>query len=206
MSAAARFLLLSAGAVLSAALVAVVLTKDVDNLGIFLLSLVPFVLATEAIAVLPTRWVRHGQVQAALGVLAFLVVYAGFVPRMFGSFLDESFDGFYELVRVFTPYLILALALVLRLGGGQGRTVRRLSYAALLVMLSGLEDLMFWVWQGESPPELWTWADHITVRLGHVATLGEAVALMTVHLLLAAGMLLVPDRWWDRLTARLLSR
>lgn len=189
-----RFLLLSAATAVTTALVLLVLPSEVDTLWTFLAYLVPFVLATEAVAVLPRHWVPPGRLAAAVGVVVFLVVYAGFVPMMFGTFLDGDFAAFYELVRFFTPYLILALALLFRLGGGGGATVRRLCYAGILLMLSGLEDLMYWLWQGQAPPQRWDWADHLTVRLGHVASLTEAMVVMTIHLVLAVLVLVLPFR------------
>jgi len=57
-------------------------------------------------------------------------------------------------------------------------------------MLSGIEDLLFWVWRGEPVPDQWDWADHITVLLGHVASRAEAYVFIGLHLLVAVIVLL----------------
>lgn len=166
--------------------------NDVENLGSFLFALIPFVLAAEAVAAFPRSWARLRLVPAFLATLTFVVMMGGFAPLMFGRFVEEDFDGFYALMRMVMPFFILAVALALRLGGGTGGQVRRTTYASLLVMLSGLEDLMFQIWAGNPIPDRWDWAEHITVRLGHVASQNEAFVFIGVHLLLALLILLVP--------------
>jgi hypothetical protein len=163
--------------------------KQLDSLWLFLAYLVPFVLAAETIAALDPRWLQRWRLPEVVGVLTFAAVFCGFVPRMFDRVIAEDFDGFYALVRVLAPLLILAFALHQRLGGAAAATVRRISYASILVMLSGLEDLMFWVWRGQPVPQRWDWADHMTVRLGHVASRTEAFVFIAVHLAAAVAVL-----------------
>lgn len=168
--------------------------NDVENLGSFLFALVPFVLAAEAVARFPDAWRGRWWVPAALSTMTFVVVMAGFAPLMFGAMADNDFDRFYAQMRMLVPFLILALALAIRLGGASAGQARRSAYACLLVMLSGLEDLMFSVWRGADIPDKWDWAEHITVRLGHVANQNEAFVFIGVHLLLAVAVLVVPLR------------
>lgn len=165
--------------------------NDVENLGSFLFALVPFVLAAEAVARFPDVW-RAWWVPAVLATVTFTVAMAGFAPLMFGSMVDNDFDRFYAQMRMLMPFLILALALMVRLGGGTGGQVRRSAYACLLVMLSGLEDLMFSVWRGAEIPDKWDWAEHMTVRLGHVASQNEAFVFIGVHLALAVAVMFAP--------------
>jgi hypothetical protein len=168
--------------------------KQLDSLWLFLAYLVPFVLAAETIAALDPEWLRRWRLPEVIGVLTFTAVFCGFVPRMFDRVIAEDFDGFYALVRVLAPLLILAFALHQRLGGSPAATVRRISYASILVMLSGLEDLSFWLWRGQPVPQRWDWADHMTVRLGHVASRTEAYVFIAVHLALALAVLCWPSR------------
>jgi hypothetical protein len=97
-------------------------------------------------------------------------------------------------MRALVPLLILAIALPYRLGGGGSGAVRRMSYASLLVMLSGIEDLLFWVWRGSPVPDRWDWADHLTVLLGHMAGRTEAYVLIGLHLAAAVFVLRWPFR------------
>lgn len=176
----------------SALVVHEVVPNDVENLGSFLFALVPFVLAAEAVAVFPRSWARIWFVPGLLATLAFAVMMGIFAPTMFGRFVEEDFDGFYALMRIVMPFFILTVVMALRLGGGSGGQVRRTAYASLLVMLSGLEDLMFQVWAGNPIPDQWDWAEHMTVRLGHVASQTEAFVFIGVHLVVALLVLLVP--------------
>ena len=191
-----RFALL-AGATFVSGLLLVGLAPDgkqLDSLWLFLAYLVPFVFAAETVAALDPGWLRRWRLREVIGVLTFTVFFCGFVPRMFDRVIAEDFDGFYSLVRVLAPLIILAFALHQRLGGAPAATVRRISYASLLVMLSGLEDLMFWVWRGRPVPQEWDWAEHMTVRLGHVASRTEAYVFIAVHLVLAVAVLCWPAR------------
>lgn len=181
-------------AVLAAGAVHELVPNDVESLGSFLFALVPFVLAAEAIAWFPPTWRRVWWVPSALMATCFLVVMGGFAPLMFGSMVDDDFDRFYGQMRILVVFVILALVLCLRLGGATAGQVRRAAYASLLVMLSGLEDLMFQVWAGNDIPNSWDWAEHMTVRLGHVASQNEAFAFIAVHLVLALAVLFVPLR------------
>jgi hypothetical protein len=96
--------------------------------------------------------------------------------------------------------MILALSLAYRLGGGSRETSLRLTFAMLLLQLSGLEDLAFLTVNPHTDPEWtpipekWTWADHMTVFLGHAASKYEAYAFITVHVVLALLVLFLPVR------------
>lgn len=180
---------LAAGAAL---VVHEVVPNDVENLWSFLFALLPFVLATEAVAQFPRAWAKVWFVPPLLAMLCFAVMMGVFAPKMFGEFVNADFDSFYALMRMVMPFFILSVALALRLGGGSGGQVRRAAYASLLVMVSGLEDLMFQIWAGVPIPDRWDWAEHITVRLGHVASQNEALIFIGVHLVLALLVVLVP--------------
>lgn len=181
-------------ALAAAAAVHELVPNDVENIGSFLFALLPFVLAAEAVAWFPQAWRRVWWVPAALMTTCFVVVMGGFAPLMFGSMVENDFDRFYGQMRILVVFAILAMVLCLRLGGATAGQVRRGAYASLLVMLSGLEDLMFQVWHGNEIPDSWDWAEHMTVRLGHVASQTEAFVFIGVHLVLALAVLFVPLR------------
>lgn len=172
--------------------------REVKSLGVFLLKLVPFICATEAIAWLPTRWVRSTTLKLVLVVLAFCGYFLYFVPRLF--FYSDDFPTFYYYMLTMTPVLILSLALAYRLGGGAGAGARRIGYASILVMLSGLEDLSFLTTTpGQGPiPQVWTWASHMTVFVGRPLHKAEAFVFIAIHVVLAVAVLTVPTRWLRR--------
>ncbi|MET4659272.1 hypothetical protein ACI2LV_23375 [Streptomyces fungicidicus] len=197
----APFLVLAALAAVFAGIVwfAMPHDREVKSLGILLFKLVPFVLATEAIAQLDPVWSQRIRLHLVVPV-CFLVYFCYFVPKIF--FVAENHPELYYYILTLTPFVILSLVLAFRIGGGAAHLVRRLSYAMILLMLSGLEDLAFLTvndhtdpaWQ--TIPEVWTWASHITVFLGHPASKYEAYAFITVHVLLALFLLFAPTRWF----------
>lgn len=195
------FLLLAGGAAVAAGLVWLGLphTKEISSLWVFLAKLVPFVLAAEAIALLDLPERARRLLGVVLIPASFLVFFAWFVPKIF--FQAAQGQSIYYYVLTLTPFVILALVLAYRLGGGRAATVRRLSYGMLLLMLSGIEDLAFLTVNHHTDPqwtpipERWTWASHMIVVLGgHVPTKYQAFAFIAVHLVLAALVLLLPGR------------
>jgi len=114
-------------------------------------------------------------------------------------------------VLVLVPFIILSLVLSARLGGASTGTVLRLAGAMILLQLSGIEDLAFITistMAGTMPgiPRVWTWADHITVVIGHPPTRNEAFAFIGVHLVLAVLVLAVPARFVAAAVRRLPQR
>ncbi|MFE9581048.1 hypothetical protein ACFYO1_32060 [Nocardia sp. NPDC006044] len=201
MSPAVRTTILATLAVVAAGVVWWVSGRQhsIENIWTLLASLIPFVLAAETIASLLPHWFRRGRLVEICALGAFAVVFCFLVPKIFAAALDDDFNRLYSWMRILVPLLILCLALMLRLGGALPAVTRRVSYAGILIMLSGLEDLAFQLLRGKPLADRWDWADHMTVRLGHVASRNEALAFIVVHLLLAGAIVLLPDRFWRRI-------
>ncbi|WP_248962649.1 hypothetical protein [Sphaerisporangium perillae] len=187
--------------------------REVKSLWIFLVKLLPFVFATEAVARLDVDLARRLRLPLLLVPAAFLVYFLYFVPKIFfyGAVESGTRDAYYNLyynVLTLTPLIILSLVLAYRLGRGDAATVRRLAYGMLLLMLSGLEDLAFLTVNHHTDPAystipaVWEWASHMTVFIGHPPTKYEAYAFITVHVLLALAVFLSPQRWWDALARK----
>jgi hypothetical protein len=201
----AGFLICLLGAALCAGIIWFALPHDreVKSLGIFLFKLVPFIFAAEALARLDFSFLRRLQAARVLVPASFMVYFLFFVPKIF--FYAEDHPTLYYHILVLTPFLILALTTAYRLGGGTPGNVRRVSYAMLLLMVSGAEDLAFlkvnhhtdpeWA----TVPERWNWASHIKVFLGHYPTKYEAYVFIAVHVVIVLFVLLAPTRWFERL-------
>jgi hypothetical protein len=174
--------------------------RSLANAGVLIAHVVPFVLAVESVAAAVPEWFQRGRTREVGAVLLFAAFLCYLVPKLFAGALSGDFDVFYSWMRTTVPYVILAIVVALRLGGASAQTVRRVGYACLLVMLSGLEDLMFLVVNRQPIPAHWTWADHMTVFLGHPASRAEAFGFIGVHLLAAAAVLTAP--WRGRAIAR----
>jgi hypothetical protein len=181
-------------------------SRDIPNVGVLLIKLVPFVLAVEAIARMALGERARRIVAAVAMPVCFLVYFGNFVPRMF--FANNQGASIYYLLLTVTPFLILSMVLAYRLGGGSSGMTRRLGYAMILLQLSGLEDLAYITLNPQTDPEftsipaVWTWADHMTVFLGRPLTKNEAFVFIAIHVVLAVLVLVLPDRFWRRLIGR----
>jgi hypothetical protein len=201
----AAFLVLVALAAIAAGIVWFVLPHDreVKSLGIFLFKLLPFVFATEAIARLDVELFRRYHLVRVIVPVSFMVFFLFFVPKIF--FYADDFPNLYYHVLVLTPIVIVSLAMAYRLGGGSPGNVRRIAYAMLLIMVSGLEDLAFLKVNHQTDPKwnhipaVWNWASHMKVFLGHWPTKNEAFAFIAVHVVLVLFVLIAPTRWFERL-------
>src|SRR3954447_15995436 len=168
----AGFLVCSLGAASCAGIIWFMLPHDreVKSLGIFLFKLLPFIFAAEALARLDIALLQRVKAVRALMPLCFMVYFLIFVPKIF--FYAEDHPNLYYHILTLTPFLILSFVLAFRLGGGDAGTGRRVSYALLLIMLSGAEDLAYLTVNSFAPPydkipSVWNWASHMTVFLAH---------------------------------------
>lgn len=172
---------------------------DISSLWSFLFQLTPFAAAACAIAWLDLDWARRLRLPLVLPPLAFLTMFCFFVPRIF-FFAGKDPDKLYFHMLTLVPLIILSLCLAFRLGGGSRAHTLRLSAALLLLQLSGLEDLGYILVNPHTDPEwqqipdMWEWADHMTVRLGHVASKEEAFGFIIVHVTAALLVLFLPGR------------
>lgn len=163
--------------------------RQVQNLGIFLFKLTPFVLAAIAIAFFDIQYLYRFRLVFPAFFIGFLIIFAVFVPKIF--FHLEEFEQVYYLILMLVPFIILFITLSYRLGGGSTENCLRLAFSLLVIMLSGIEDLAFLTINPHTDPawstipEVWTWASHIKVRIGHYPTKYEAYAFIAFHFALA---------------------
>ncbi|SFB27729.1 hypothetical protein SAMN05216266_107190 [Amycolatopsis marina] len=188
-------------------LIMVVLPPDqtLDNLGEWAFKISPFVLAVLAVALFPR--VRFGPALIVLAVIAYMAYLdTEFVMRIqtYGREADVegSFQPIYQFELFITTFIVLFALMAYRLGGARTATVLKTGIAAVLIVVSGLNDLTFWalndVWSAGSRPTELKWASHIIVFLGGPPTVLAAVIFMLVHLVLATAVLALPlGKWID---------
>jgi len=201
-------------AALVTGLVMVVLPPDqtLDGPGEFALKLSPFVLAVTAVALLPRlRAAPALIVLAVFAYMAFLDTELVLRIQEYGRTAatdDGAFQPIYQFELFVTTFIVLFGLLGYRLGGARTATVLKTGLAAVLVVISGLNDLTFWalndVWAAGHRPDTLPWASHIIVFTGGPPSIPVAVTFVVVHLLLAAVVVALPvGRWVD---ARLAGR
>jgi hypothetical protein len=179
--------------------------RTLDDVPELLLRLSPLLLAVVAVALFPRTVAGPWLIGLAV------VVFMGFVDTEMvlrilaygeapAAERDAAFDSVYQFELFTAAFVVLFALLALRLGGARTTTVLRTGLAAVLVVISGLNDLTFWAtysWPSGRPGEF-AWASHMIVFVGGPPSVGVAVAFVVVHLLLAAAVLALPlGRWVD---------
>ena len=176
--------------------------REVDSAWLLLFKLTPFVAASIAVAWLDVDWARRLRLHLFALPACFLVFFCFFVPKLFFyATQDDGFPQMYYHMLTLVPFIILSMVLAYRLGGGSRSGVLRVAFALMLLQLSGVEDLAF-LTVNDHPadsrfadiPEVWDWASHMTVFLGHAPTKNEAFAFIAVHVVLALLVLFLPGR------------
>jgi hypothetical protein len=184
--------------------------REIESLWLFLFKLTPFAAAGVAIAWLDLRWAHRLRLQLVLIPVSFLAFFCLFVPRIFFYRSIPGAEHYYTILTM-VPFIILAFVLAYRLGGGPRSTTLRLCAALIVLQLSGLEDLAFFVTNPHpggwaSIPAVWDWANHIRVRLGHYPTRDEAYVFIVAHVTLALVVLFLPGRALRGLAGRVRGR
>ncbi len=191
--------------------------RVVDNLIDFGFKTSPLLLAVLAIALFP----RHSSWAKWLMLLGF-IFYMGYIDsafiiqidRLIVAALEEEFQGqfstFYTFNLFVNSFTLLFALFAYRLGGGRVANVLKLGFAALLVMLSGLNDLTMWFmypWPGGDRPFVFDWASHVAVFIGRDPNLYHMLGFLALHLILAAIVMRLPFQTWiEKGTARWLTK
>jgi hypothetical protein len=114
-------------------------------------------------------------------------------PRLtFYAEFDE-YHRFYTLFfMVLYPLLLASVCLAYRLGGGSpGRTLK-IGIVGVLVLFSGIMDMMWFIWAGLDYATHATSIPHVEVFLGRVPSLPGMWAFIGVHFLAAIAVLRMP--------------
>jgi|GEM_PF-1838431 len=158
-------------------------TKEIENLFIFLIKLTPYFFGLLAIACLPVE--KFNKLLCILLILLnFACIFCYFIPRLFYFFLNPDWDRYYLKTQMLVPFIILSLLLSYRLGGGKIKDVIILGVNSILFMLSGIEDLCYFLVNRLDIPKEWSWPSHMIVRLGKIPTKNEAFVFIGVHFFL----------------------
>lgn len=170
--------------------------QTLSNLADWAFRLSPFVLGVATVALLP-RW-RFGNALLVASVVFYLgFLDTGLVLRIlrYGSAPnDAAFAAIYQWSLLTVTFVVLFGLLAYRMAGAATAQVLRVGAAAILVVISGLNDLTFWLtydWPGGRPARL-AWASHISVFVGGPPSVATAVVFTAVHLALAVAVLVLP--------------
>lgn len=194
-------------------LIMVILPPDrtLEHIGDFLFKTAPLVCAVVTIALFP----RYTRLLLWCVLLGF-VVYMGFVDsaHIFRTteWVDAAANGngkagfpaFYQFTLFVNAFTVLFALFAYRAGGGTSANVLKLGLSGIVVIVSGLNDLTFWLM---NPPEIrpptFDWASHVSIFIGRIPTLADMIGFIGVHLLLVVIIMCLPiQRWIDAIAAR----
>lgn len=167
---------------------------EIANLGVFFFKLLPFVFAIMAICFFPFETVST-PLKLLACVSAFGIFFCYGVAKLIYYFIENvTYEEFYLLLQLLTPFVLLSLALALRCGGMKGKDVGIFGLISIIFMISGIEDLTsqyvrIAIVPGYKIPETWDWANHMTVFFGRVLTKNEAYIFIAVHFVMIALIL-----------------
>lgn len=205
------WLAFAAPAAVLAGLIMVVLPpqQELANIGDWAFRLSPIVLAVCAVSVLPRN--RFGPALFFLAIVFYMgVLDTGLVERIqqFGKDIatdENAFEPVYQFELLVVSFVTVFALLAYRMGGARTAVVLKTGIAAVLVVISGLNDFTFWcihTFSTGTKPTHFTWATHMIVFLGGPPTVLGAAIFVVVHLVLAVGVLCLPlARWVDRALA-----
>ncbi|GGO66997.1 hypothetical protein [Nonomuraea cavernae] len=184
--------------------------QTLGDLADWAFRLSPFVFGVVTVALLPLR--RFGPPLLLAAVVFYMgVLDTGLVLRILpfgaasGDQQDLLFQTIYQWILLTVTFVVLFALLGYRMGGARTTSVLKLGLASVLVVISGLNDLTFWLtydWP-DGPPSHLHYASHIIVFTGGPPSIATAVVFMVIHLALAVAVLSLPlGRYVDQAVAR----
>ena len=200
-----------APAVLGGALTALIMLvlpadRTLHGFGDFFLKISPLVLAVITIALFPRR-----RAWAIVLPLTTVAVYMGYIDSAFFIQVDRfaeatqveaagaQFSDYYRFSIFANAFVMLSTVFAFRMGGATTAQVLKLGSAAILVLVSGLNDLTMWAmyaWPNGVRPDTFDWASHVSIFLGRDPHLSDMFAFAAVHLALIIVILRLPLQRW----------
>lgn len=185
--------------------------QTLGNVGDWAFRLSPFVLAVLAVSLLPKG--RFGAALIVLGVFVYMgYLDTGMVLRILdlANAADEDqqavFEHVYQFEIFIATFIVLFGLFAYRMAGARTVSVLKVGVASILVVISGLNDLTFWLtndWGPDGRPAVLRWASHIIVFVGGPPSVLTAWVFLAVHLALAGVVLALPlGRLVDQALAR----
>ena len=162
--------------------------------------LVAFAFLCCAIAFFP--WVSQRLHWLLCVPFVFFTAYV--IPRVsyfyYGDVERAQGDSFYtHLYLLLYPGIVLTVAAAYRIGGGSPGRCLKIAMSGIVIVFSGLLDVMWQVVNPVDIPDLID-APHINVITGGPISFGGAILFTLAHVPIVVGINLLPlDRWISRL-------
>jgi hypothetical protein len=160
-------------------------SRDIANIWVFFLKLLPFFSALLAIAYMP-GWFKKPW-DLLLIFLSFVVVFPFIIAKLAYYIWNPDPVKCYLIIQILIPYLILCLAFAYKTGGGNKKDTIVLGLTSIIFMLSGIEDVAYFAINPhtgsffQALPDKWTWTSHITVRVGRIIDKYEIFIFIGIH-------------------------
>jgi hypothetical protein len=187
--------------------------RTIDSLGEFVFKLIPLLTGVMTVALFPQRriWLHW----LLLGAFLF---YMGFIDSRYvlevlrlaeqsgaNGTSQQQFASFYRYTLFVNAFTLFLSLFAFRLGGGSSERTLKLGLCAILILISGLNDLTFWLmyeWP-QGRPETFDWASHVIVFTRQAPTVSGMLIFISAHMVLVAAVMFAPlGRWSQHLLRR----
>jgi hypothetical protein len=174
--------------------------RDVNTAGQFVLKLFAFLCLCAAVALVP--WLHR---RMYLLLLVPFLFFAGYLlPRISYFYYGDTHrlqgDEFYShMYLLLYPGIVVTAAGAYRLGGGSPGRTFKIATSGIIIVFSGLLDLM-WMIVNPVPIPATIDAPHINVFTGGPISFTATIWFALAHIPLLVGVNALPlDRWLGRI-------
>ena len=174
--------------------------RDIQAAWQLALKLVAFLCLAVAIAFFPAAGRRWTHVLLAVPFVFFTAYLLPRISWFYYGDVDRAHDGsFYtHMYLLLYPGIVLTVAAAYRLGGGSPGRCLKVLLTGMIIIFSGLLDLMWFVANPVDLPDVID-APHINLITGGPISFGATILFTAAHLPIVIGLNLLPlDRWFDR--------
>lgn len=163
-----------------------------------------FLLLISTIAFFPNK----NKLVYTLVIGSFLIPLVYILPRLsylgyIGIPSDPIGQGneFYtHLYLLLYPFIIMLACFSYRIGGGKPGNCYKIALCGVLLIFSGLLDIMWYIVNPVDIPEVIPYAQHLQIFFGRPAGYTETIVFALCHLPFIIGVLFVPvDRWIEKI-------
>jgi hypothetical protein len=155
----------------------------------YLIQIFVFIILLAGISLFPNKN-KFLYLFLIIPILAFNLYLA---PKLTFFAENKLYHNFYALFFiVLYPMILGSICLAYRLGGGKPGNTLKIGIIGVLVLFSGIMDFMWFILNGLDYTIHATSIPHVEAFIGHVPKLAEIIIFISIHFLIAVGLLLLP--------------
>jgi hypothetical protein len=163
--------------------------RDKASLLQYLVFISVFIVLLAGVSFFPNK----NQLLYLLILIPILILNLYLAPKLSFFALSNLYPQYYTMFySVLYPMVLASICFAYRIGGGTPGNSLKIGIIGVLVLFSGAVDLMWFVLSGLDYTTHATSIPHVEVVIGHMPSLFEILVFISVHFLLAIGVLFLP--------------